>query len=184
MRRIRSPHAGCTRRRSGRCGTRPIWPVLSWTARCPSRSSRRRPVGGESGGLIYLLAHLNRIAAGELLGNLSIAATGRLGDDGYVGTVMGIDDKAVAAELAHADVVFLPALTPTVRERRDEIRLVGEMHRARGTGAPLAEERRWARYGSGEPPDPSPTSTSWAFGTSATLWPTSAARARGRPAIC
>lgn len=104
------------------------------------------PGGGPSGGLIYAITYLNIISNGAFTGDVRVAATGRLSSHGYVHPINAIDEKIAAAHLAGADVLFTPS-TPT-NENIDEYgaRLVGELFRARNTGAALAEERRLDNY--------------------------------------
>jgi hypothetical protein len=65
---------------------------------------------GASTGLVHVLAAL---AAGDPAGSLSggrvVAATGEVDASGRVSGVGGVDDKAVAARDAGADVLFVPA---------------------------------------------------------------------------
>lgn len=104
------------------------------------------PGGGPSGGLIYAISYLNVVSDGAFTGDVRVAATGQLGAHGYVHAITAIDEKTGAAHLADADVLFTPS-TPSIDNiEAYATRQVGELFRARNTGAPLAEERQLDNY--------------------------------------
>ncbi len=104
------------------------------------------PGGGPSAGITYTIAYLNIISDGAFTGDLRVAATGRLGSDGYVQPILAINEKMAAAHLADADVLFTPS-TPGAEHLADHsARDVGELFRARNTGASLADERELGSY--------------------------------------
>lgn len=102
--------------------------------------------GGRSGGLTYTIAYLNILSGGAFTGELTVAATGALGDHGYVQPITAIDEKTAAARLADADVLFTPSAPTIDTIDTHATRLVGELFRARDTGATLAAEREWDNY--------------------------------------
>ncbi|MGA7759327.1 MAG: S16 family serine protease [Ilumatobacteraceae bacterium] len=104
------------------------------------------PGGGPSGGLIYAISYLNIVSDGAFTGDVRVAATGQLGVQGYVHAINGIDEKTGAAHLADADVLFTPSTPSTDNIDAYGTRHVGELFRARNTGAPLAEERQLDHY--------------------------------------
>jgi len=104
------------------------------------------PGGGPSGGLIYAITYLNIISKGAFTGDVRVAATGRLSSHGYVHPINAIDEKIAAAHLADADVLFTPSTPTNENIEAYGARLVGELFRARNTGAALAEERRLDNY--------------------------------------
>jgi PDZ domain-containing protein len=65
-------------------------------------------VGGASAGLIFTLAVLDKLTAGDLSGGLKIAGTGTIETNGKVGAVHGVTLKAEAAAAAGSDVFFVP----------------------------------------------------------------------------
>ena len=71
---------------------------------------RSRPdVGGPSAGLAYALAIADMLDPADLARSRAIAATGTITLDGAVGPVGGVQEKAIAADRAGADVFVVPA---------------------------------------------------------------------------
>lgn len=103
------------------------------------------PGGGPSGGLAYALTYLDVATTGGFTAGLRVAATGALEPYGYIHPVLAVDEKASAASLAGAEVLFVPS-RPRAVGRSEVGRIVGEPDRARFTGADLAEERLLDRY--------------------------------------
>jgi len=66
-------------------------------------------VGGPSAGLAFTLAVLDVLTEGELTGGRTVAVTGTILDDGSVGPVGGVAQKAAAAAGAGAEVLLVPA---------------------------------------------------------------------------
>lgn len=104
------------------------------------------PGGGPSAGLTYAIAYLNIVHDGEFTGALTVGVTGELTAAGYVQPITAVDEKAAAAHLVDADVLFTPSepMVDTVEAHGD--RFVGELFRSRGTDATLASERQWNQY--------------------------------------
>jgi PDZ domain-containing secreted protein/Zn-dependent protease/CBS domain-containing protein len=95
-------------------------------------SFRERPdVGGPSAGLAYALAITDMLDPGDGARSRAVAATGSIADDGTVGVVGGIQEKAIAAREAGADVFLVPAEELTsVDEEELEVRGVENLDQA------------------------------------------------------
>jgi PDZ domain-containing protein len=65
-------------------------------------------VGGPSAGLAFTLAILDVLTEGDLTGGLTVAVTGTMSEDGTVGEVGGVVQKAAAAADGGADVMLVP----------------------------------------------------------------------------
>jgi PDZ domain-containing secreted protein/Zn-dependent protease/predicted transcriptional regulator len=72
-------------------------------------SFAERNVGGPSAGLAYALAIADMLSARDYAGGRVIATTGTIDADGDVGPVGGVEQKAVAAEGAGAELFLVPA---------------------------------------------------------------------------
>lgn len=70
---------------------------------------RTGTVGGPSAGLMFSLAIYDALTPGALTGGKSIAGTGTMDDDGAVGPIGGIRQKAIGAKGAGADFFLAPA---------------------------------------------------------------------------
>lgn len=68
-------------------------------------------IGGPSAGLAFTLALLDELSPGALTGDAKVAATGTIAEDGSVGAVGAVRQKAVAVARAGADVFLVPAAT-------------------------------------------------------------------------
>lgn len=68
-------------------------------------------IGGPSAGLAFTLALLDELSPGSLTGNAKVAATGTIAEDGSVGPVGAVPQKAVAVARAGADVMLVPSGT-------------------------------------------------------------------------
>lgn len=66
-------------------------------------------IGGPSAGLAFTLAILDELTPGELLGRTKVAVTGTINDDGTVGAIGALQQKAVAVKRAGAKVFLVPA---------------------------------------------------------------------------
>jgi hypothetical protein len=100
------------------------------------------PGGGPSGGVTRAIAYLNVISGGAFTGDLRVAATGRLGPDGHVGSIDHIDAKTAAAHLADADVLFTPSVpTSDVRDTYGT-RFIGELVRDPNASVTLNDPHR------------------------------------------
>lgn len=66
-------------------------------------------ITGPSAGLMFTLTIIDKLTAGGITGGLSVAGTGTINPDGTVGMIGGARQKAVSAELAGADVFFVPS---------------------------------------------------------------------------
>ncbi len=104
------------------------------------------PGGGSSTGLIYAIAYLNVVSDGGFTGDLRIAATGRLGPDGYINSVSASNEKTAAAHLADVDVFLSPSSLADDHIRAYGSRSVGELSGARNTGSTLRDERHLDEY--------------------------------------
>jgi hypothetical protein len=114
------------------------------------------PGGGNSGGITYAIAYLNLVSNGAFTNELSVAATGELEPLGYVHPINGINEKTAAAHLAGAEVLFTPSIPTAETIDAHGDRVVGELFRARDTGATLADERvldSYRRWGTHRPED-------------------------------
>lgn len=65
-------------------------------------------VGGPSAGLAFTLAIIDVLTPGDLTGGRQVAVTGTIAEDGTVGEVGGVAQKAAAAAGAGADVLLVP----------------------------------------------------------------------------
>ena len=112
------------------------------------------PGGGASAGLTYAIAYLNAVSDGAFTGELRVAATGRLDEDGHVGSIDHIDLKTAAARLADADVLFTPVAPSSETIDAYADRLVGESVRPADGAVTLNDPRRvetFRRWGAGRP---------------------------------
>jgi PDZ domain-containing protein len=66
-------------------------------------------IGGPSAGLMFTLGIIDKLDPVDLTGGLTIAGTGTLDDEGWVGPIGGIPQKLVAAKRANAKVFLTPA---------------------------------------------------------------------------
>ncbi|PTR31717.1 PDZ domain-containing protein [Rhodococcus sp. OK519] len=66
-------------------------------------------IGGPSAGLMFSLALVDKLSAGELNGGRFIAGTGTIDPDGDVGPIGGIPYKMIAAKEAGATTFLVPA---------------------------------------------------------------------------
>jgi PDZ domain-containing protein len=66
-------------------------------------------LGGPSAGMVFALAIYDKITPGDLLGKLHVAGTGRIGPDGRVGSIGGVQQKIASADAAGATVFLVPA---------------------------------------------------------------------------
>ena len=63
---------------------------------------------GPSAGLIFVLTYIDLLTRGRLVGDLRVAGTGVIGDDGAVLPVSNVEVKVATALLAHPDVILTP----------------------------------------------------------------------------
>jgi PDZ domain-containing protein len=68
-------------------------------------------IGGPSAGLAMTLAIIDDLTPGNLTGGKRVAVTGTIADDGHVGEIGGLPQKAVAAKAAHAQLFIVPKCT-------------------------------------------------------------------------
>jgi Lon-like protease len=66
-------------------------------------------VGGPSAGMMYSLAIIDVLTAGDLTQGRVVAGTGTVDPDGNVGSIGGVRQKVVAAEAAGAEYMLVPA---------------------------------------------------------------------------
>ena len=65
-------------------------------------------IGGPSAGLAFALALLDELTPGNLMGDVAVAATGTIAEDGAVGAIGALRQKAVAVERSGAEVFLVP----------------------------------------------------------------------------
>ncbi|MGV0837489.1 YlbL family protein [Mycolicibacterium thermoresistibile] len=66
-------------------------------------------IGGPSAGMVFSLAVIDKLTAGELNGSEIVAGSGTITGDGQVGSIGGITHKIAAASEAGATVFLVPA---------------------------------------------------------------------------
>jgi len=70
-------------------------------------------IGGPSAGLAMTLAILDALTPGDLTGGHRVAVTGTINNAGEVGEIGGIEQKAVAARAAGAQIFIVPRCSPS-----------------------------------------------------------------------
>ena len=107
-------------------------------------------IGGPSAGLAMTLAILDDLTPGDLTGGKRVAVTGTIDPEGNVGEIGGIEQKAVAAQAAGAQLFIVPAVQParsapsSCRHAR-RISRAAEARRVEGEGGCPCDVRRSAR---------------------------------------
>lgn len=66
-------------------------------------------IGGPSAGLAFTLALLDELTKGNLMGSGGVVATGTINEDGTVGAIGALEQKAVAVRNAGATLFLVPA---------------------------------------------------------------------------
>jgi len=66
-------------------------------------------IGGPSAGLAFTLALLDELTSGNLMGKSHVVATGTISEDGSVGAIGALEQKAVAVKASGADLFLVPA---------------------------------------------------------------------------
>lgn len=66
-------------------------------------------IGGPSAGLAFTLALLDELTKGNLMGDGGVVATGTINEDGTVGAIGALEQKAVAVRNAGASLFLVPA---------------------------------------------------------------------------
>lgn len=74
----------------------------------PTYQEKASETTGPSGGLMQALAVYDAITAGDLTHGKRIMGTGTIDIDGTVGSIGGIKQKIITADLYHADYFFVP----------------------------------------------------------------------------
>jgi len=82
-------------------------------------------IGGPSAGLAFTLALLDEMTPGDLFGGKNVVATGTVNEDGSVGPIGALLQKAVAVKQSNADVFFVPA-SQNEAELADARRVLGK----------------------------------------------------------
>jgi PDZ domain-containing protein len=103
-------------------------------------------VSGPSAGLAFALAIVDQLSPGNLTGGKNVAVTGAILEDGSVGIVGGVEQKAVTARRAGAKLMIVPRdEVADARSRAGGMKVVGvdtidDALRAleRAGGAPIA----------------------------------------------
>lgn len=80
-------------------------------------------IGGPSAGLAFTLALLDELTPGNLMGDVTVAATGTIAEDGKVGAIGALRQKAVAVKRSGATVFLVPkSQSPTeIASARDAV---------------------------------------------------------------
>ena len=63
---------------------------------------------------MFTLAYIDLLTPGRLVGDLRVAGTGAIGNDGVVTPVSNVEVKVAAALLARPDVIFTPSAATSV----------------------------------------------------------------------
>jgi len=88
-------------------------PADTRTVRVPFDVNISTPdIGGPSAGLAFTLALLDELTEGNLMGTGGVVATGTINEDGLVGAIGGLRQKAVAAKDSGARLFLVPADQP------------------------------------------------------------------------
>ena len=66
-------------------------------------------IAGPSAGLAFTLALLDELTDGDLMGSSRVAATGTIRQDGAVGAIGALEQKALAARRAGVDIFLVPS---------------------------------------------------------------------------
>jgi PDZ domain-containing protein len=112
-------------------------------------------IGGPSAGLAMTLAIIDDLSPGNQTGGKRVAVTGTIADDGHVGEIGGIEQKAVAAKAAGAQLFIVPKCTQA--EGRADCQRELDRARKRSGGTPvvpvatLDEALRALRKAGGDP---------------------------------
>ena len=82
-------------------------------------------VSGPSAGLAFTLAIIDQLTPGSLTGHEKVAVTGAINDDGTVGPVGGVKQKAITARRAGAKLMLVPSLEyEDARSRAGDMKVV------------------------------------------------------------
>ena len=87
-------------------------------------------IGGPSAGLAMTLSIVDTLTPGDLSGGKRVAVTGTISEDGSVGEIGGISQKATSAKAAGAEVFIVPACTRTDIKKECERDLAKAKERA------------------------------------------------------
>jgi PDZ domain-containing protein len=87
-------------------------------------------IGGPSAGLMFTLETYQLLSGKNLRGNLKIAGTGTMADDGEVGRIGGIDKKIATAVKNKVDVFFAPDDTITSEMKQADPKIVSNYQEA------------------------------------------------------
>ncbi len=79
---------------------------------------------GLSAGLMFTLAYIDVLTPGPLVGDLRVAGTGGIGDDGVVSPAFGLEVKVASAMLTRPDVVFTTSAPSSI----DDVTIVESQH--------------------------------------------------------
>jgi PDZ domain-containing protein len=66
-------------------------------------------IGGPSAGLAFALSLLDELTPGALAGNVTVATTGTIDENGNVGAIGALHQKTVAVKASGAKVFLVPA---------------------------------------------------------------------------
>ena len=87
-------------------------------------------IGGPSAGLAMSLSILDAITPGDLAGGKKVAVTGTIAEDGAVGEIGGLSQKATTAKASDAELFIVPACTREDVKASCEAELASAKHRA------------------------------------------------------
>lgn len=65
-------------------------------------------IGGSSAGLVFALAIYDGITPTDVIGERSVAGTGKIDADGRVGSIQGLHEKIASADKVNAEVFLVP----------------------------------------------------------------------------
>ena len=86
-------------------------------------------IGGPSAGLAFTLSLLDELTEGDLMGNGRVAATGTIRQDGSVGAIGALEQKAIAVKRSGVSLFLVPS------EQSDEE--IAKARRAAGPGVTI-----------------------------------------------
>ena len=83
-------------------------------------------VSGPSAGLAFTLTIVDFLTPGDITGGRRVAVTGTIEPDGHVGEIGGVEQKAIAARRAGAELMIVPeAEAALARKHAPSIKVVG-----------------------------------------------------------
>ena len=86
---------------------------------------RKREIGGPSAGLAYAMAVYDLLESANIAGGRDIATTGTIDLEGKVGPIGGVEDKAIAAQRAGAELFLVPEAEVGAVEGAQDLKVLG-----------------------------------------------------------